>query len=71
MKIRREYFGIFGFLDVLKNNLEATICLCESRTQKCDTISTANVETGKAFLLSQDGMPNKMFLYKRNINSLS
>ena len=53
MKIRREYFGIFEFLDVLKNNSETTIRLCEPCNQKCDTISSANVEIGKA----RNGMP--------------
>ena len=57
MKIRWEYFGIFGFLDVLKKHSEAIICLYEPCTQKRETISSANVEIGKAFLLSQDGMP--------------
>ena len=71
MKTRQEHFGIFGFLDVLKNNSEATIRLCEPCTQKCDTISAANVEIGKAFLLSQDDIPNKVFPNKRNSSSLS
>ena len=60
MEVRREYFGIFGFLDVLKNNSETIIRLCEPCTQKCDTISSENVEIGRAFLLSQDGIPRSI-----------
>ena len=55
-ELPREYFEISGFLDVLKNNSEATTRLCEPCIQKCDTISSANIKVGKAFVLSPDDM---------------